>query len=198
MKDKLLTENSSFKSMEGKFLIASPYLDDSYFEKSIVYIFAHDQNGALGVIINQKIGVITTEDLLKLINVKNKIKVSKKLPVLFGGPLNTERIIGLSLNKNHKKLSDGSPKILNLHTDMTKFVKGVASDKVYSKLLLIKGISAWDASQLEDEIAENSWFTMPARLDIIFSQKIKYKWDAVIKELGLTNFNHLVSYSGKA
>lgn len=197
MTDKFLTKKIPFKSMEGKFLVASPYLGDSYFEKSIIYVFAHDKNGALGVIINQKIGTIGMQDLYNLVNIKSKTRSSKKLPVLFGGPLNTEKIIALSLNKTQENLPQGN-QMLNLHTDMTKFIKNVISQKEYSKFLLIKGISAWDASQLEDEIFENSWFIMPAKLDILFSQKIKYKWNAVIKELGLSDFNHLVSYSGEA
>ena len=59
-----------FNSLEGKILVASPRLEDRFFEKSLIYIFMHDKNGALGVILNHEIGSVSNHELLKLFDKK--------------------------------------------------------------------------------------------------------------------------------
>jgi len=108
-----------FSSLEGKILIASPKLEDGFFEKSLIYIFMHDKNGALGVILNYDIGSVSNHELLNLFDKhSNKVEI-EKLPIVFGGPVNTERIIALSIDKKQEKKLN-SLKSIVLHTD-TKF-----------------------------------------------------------------------------
>ncbi len=192
---------NDFKSLEGKLLAASPHLEDPYFERTLIYMCAHDVTGAIGVMINQQIGTISLKDFLKNHNNNSLdlLNLDKKFPILFGGPINTERTIAISINKQQEKAFSNTNNKVTLHTDINKFSKDIASKKLKpSKLLLIKGISAWESKQLEEEISENQWFIADPSLELLFSQRIRHKWDMVIKDLGVSNFSNLVQYSGNA
>lgn len=186
-----------FSSLEGKILIASPKLEDRFFEKSLIYIFMHDKNGALGVILNHEIGSVSNHELLKLFD-KSTDKVKfEKLPIVFGGPVNSERIIVLSIDAQQEKQFSSLQSIV-LHTDIQSFVKNFTIKNNKLKFLLARGISAWNSSQLENEIAENSWFVIQAKVDLIFSHEMKNKWSFAIEELGIKDSMYIVPYSGNA
>ncbi|MSO14275.1 YqgE/AlgH family protein [Candidatus Aquarickettsia rohweri] len=188
---------TNFNSLEGKILIASPKLEDRFFEKSLIYIFMHDRNGVLGVILNHEIGSVSNHELLKLFD-KNIDKIKdEKLPIVFGGPVNTERIIALSIDKKQEQQFSSLQSIV-LHTDIQNFVKNFIIKSNKSKFLLARGISAWDSNQLEDEIAENSWFIIQPKIELIFSHKIKNKWSFAIEQLGIKDSSFIAPYSGNA
>lgn len=184
------------ESLEGKILVASPHLDDPYFGRSLIYVCAHDDSGAIGVMINQRIGMISYGDFVlpgEIANMPPSIK-NKKFPLMFGGPVNTDMLIALSLKKNKKTVGSSD---INVHTDVGKFFKDILKQKNGNgKFILAKGVSAWDGQQLEEELAEDSWFVVPSTSDIVFSQRTKDKWSQVIKNLGILNPHELVRYSG--
>ncbi len=193
----MLMQNK-FNSLEGKMLVASPRLEDHFFEKSLIYIFMHDENGALGVILNHIIGSVSNHKLLKLLDGNTTKMKNKKLPIVFGGPVNTEKVIALSINKEQEK-NFSHLQSLTLHTDIQNFIKNCVMANVASKFLLARGISAWGSGQLEHEIAQNTWFISHPDIDLIFSQKIKDKWSSVIESLGLLkNSAYIAPYTGNA
>ena len=209
------SQKTLFTSLEGRILVASPTIGDPIFGQSLVYICVHDENGAIGVIINNKVGIISDTDLKSYISevskifsqplqLKKKIKEPitdsnsrKKYPVLIGGPAFPDRIVVLSLSKEQEKSFELNQN-LTFYTDMVTFLKDYFNDGVkHNKLLFAKGIAAWDATQLDAEVRDNNWFVIPASIDLLFSQKQKSKWDNIIKNMGLSRFHNLVSYSGQ-
>ena len=192
-------ENGNSRSLEGKMLVASPHMNDPFFEKSLVYICAHDDNGIIGIIVNQQIGMVSIVDMLKNSGNNKKPKaINKKYPVLFGGPVNSDLIVALSLTKT-QEVSFSEHRRADMNADAGTFLQDVIHGKNKpSKLILAKGVSAWDADQLESEISENAWFVIDPSLQMLFSQRIKHKWDTVMKGLGVSNMNYLVHYSGNA
>ncbi len=191
---------NAFHSLEGKILVASPNIGDSFFEKSLIYIFLHDKNGALGVVLNHKIGAVPAQELTKLSNkkqLKGQDEHCYNLPIILGGPVNTDRIIAFSVTASQEQ-GFGNYQSLTLHTDIDNFVKEYLNNGKSTKFLLAKGISAWGSSQLEGEIASNSWFVIPPQLNLIFSQDIHNKWENVIKELGIQDFRFVSPYQGNA
>ena len=189
---------NKFTSLEGKILVASPRLEDRFFEKSLIYIFMHDENGALGIILNQVIGSVSNQELLKLLD-KTTVRITdSKSPIVFGGPVNTEKVIALSINKEQEK-NFSHLQSITLHTDIQDFIKDCILKNTTSKFLLVRGVSAWDSGQLEDEIAQNTWFISNPNIDLIFSQQIKDKWSSVIKSMGLLkNSAYIAPYTGNA
>ncbi|AEI88522.1 MAG: Putative transcriptional regulator, AlgH/UPF0301 family [Candidatus Midichloria mitochondrii] len=206
---------TAFQSLGGKVLVASPYISDQNFEQSLVYICMHDENGAVGVIINQRIGRIAEADLNNYIKDFQSLVVKKNrltsqqmerlyspsrrrnYPVLFGGPVYSDKIVVLSLTKEQEK-SFAENQHLTLYTDIVAFLKEYISGKSHSKLLFAKGIAAWNPSQLEEEVSENNWFVVPASIDLLFSQRSKSKWEDLIKKFGIEKYHNLVGYSGTA
>lgn len=193
-----LPTNSRFDSLEGRMLVAVKSMDGSVFEKAIVYICAHDENGAIGVIINHRIGSLSLKDAIKFdSSAAHSKKYDKPFPVVFGGPVESSRFLVLSLSKEQQKKFNLN-KAITIHTDCDGFLNDYVSANSTDKFLIAKGIAAWDANQLEQEVAENSWLLADPSVDIIFSQKIKHKWNKVVKELGVSDFANLVGYSGEA
>ncbi len=186
-------EEEQNESLEGKILVASPNLKDPYFSQSIVYICTHDEAGAIGIIINQKIGMISYSDLV-FINDKNaSIPKNKKIPLMFGGPINTDMLIALST----KEQDDDSLMSFSIHTDITSFLKQQQLKKYSSeKFILAKGVAAWDSQQLEEEVESNHWIIVEADQKLIFSTKRRNKWSEIIKQLGIVDALGLVQYSG--
>ncbi len=185
-----------FESLEGKLLVASQSLDGTYFEKSIIYLCAHDDKGALGIVINNKIGSFYIKDYISNTYVKPNLK-NRKIPIMFGGPIEPDRLIILSITKEQERNFDRLQSV-TLYTESKEFLKDCASGKVKDKFIVAKGFAAWDPEQLEKEIEENSWLIAPANLDILFSQKIKNKWQKVVESIGVKNFLQLVNYTGNA
>ncbi|WHQ46810.1 MAG: YqgE/AlgH family protein [Candidatus Midichloria sp.] len=206
---------TTFQSLEGKILVASPHINDQNFEQSLVYVCVHDENGAVGIIINQRIGKIAEVDLnnyikdfQNLVVKKNKFtnqqmeklhssSKKKNYPVLFGGPVYSDKIVVLSLAKEQEK-SFAENQHITLYTDIVSFLKEYIAGKNHSKLLFAKGVAAWSQSQLEEEVSENHWFVVPASVDLLFSQRSKSKWGDIIKKFGIENYHNLVGYSGTA
>lgn len=197
MSQKIFYEEESNKSLEGKLLVASPHLDDPYFGKALIYVCAHDASGAIGVVINQRIGMISYNDFM-FNNERSKISSTmkqKKFPLMFGGPVNTDILIALSLKNKDSNTSLQNSDIA-VQTDINKFFKDLIKKNKATKFLLVKGVSVWDKQQLEEEIEENTWFVTDATPDMIFSQKPKDKWAFNMKKLGIINHYELVHYSG--
>ncbi len=200
-------ENFELKEcLEGKVLVASPHLEDPYFEKSLVYICAHDAGGVIGIILNHPIGQLSAEELFqgysKSEGREQRVVSSmakKSYPILFGGPTNGDILVALSITKEQEKVFADKSKV-NLHIDASAFVRDIAKDKLkVSKCLFAKGISAWDTSQLEQELLEDNWFVIEPTVDLIFSQKQKDKWEEIVhKKLGITDLSCFVCYSGHA
>ena len=189
---------SKFTSLEGKVLVASPGLEDGFFRKSLIYLFMHDENGALGIIFNHIIGSISNQELLKLLDKKTDKIASSNLPIVFGGPVNTEKVIAFSINKEQEK-NFSHLQSITLHTDIQNFIKNYILKNVTSKVLFAKGISTWDSGQLEHEIDQNTWFISDPNIDLIFSQEIKDKWTSAIESLGLLkNPAYIAPYTGNA
>lgn len=185
-----------FESLEGKLLVASKSLDGSCFERSLIFICAHDDKGAIGVIINNKIGNFYIKDYIDSTIIKPALR-SRKIPVMFGGPIEQDRLIILSITKEQERNFDKFQRV-TLYTESNTFIQDYALGKIKSKFISVKGFAAWEPNQLEQEIEENSWLIAPATLDILFSQKIKNKWQKVVDSIGVKSFSHLVNYTGNA
>ena len=191
------------KSLEDKIIVASPHTYDEHFKETLIYIYSHNGNGTVGIILNQQIGSIDSKELLKNTKQQRKHKHSKKLPVMFGGPVNTDAIMGISLNEKEKDIHKHSPLLstaqsINIHTDLTELSDSLLLSKMTTKFVIMKGMSAWDTDQLEREIKEGCWLISNAGIDILFSLRIKNKWKHIIKKMGVKTPEYVVPYSGKA
>ncbi|NRA72364.1 MAG: YqgE/AlgH family protein [Gammaproteobacteria bacterium] len=173
------------QSLQNHFLIAMPSLNDSYFHRAVIYICEHDENGAMGLAVNQPISQLTVKQLLEKIEVASDCVNPDNLNnhVFNGGPVSPDR--GFVLHSPQIPWTSSVQLSQELMVTTSKDILAVmGSDAAPEKYLLALGYSGWSAGQLEQEIVENSWLTISADPNIIFNIKPEERWEHATKQLG--------------
>jgi putative transcriptional regulator len=178
------------------FLIAMPRLEDETFARSVVYLCEHNARGAMGLIINKP-----AEMSLRLLFDKVDLPLRREdllqSPVIQGGPVQTER--GFVLHdpiRMEKPQEDGGqiyastlkvPGGLEMTTsrDVLEALSAGAGPR---RVLVTVGYAAWGEGQLESELGENSWLTVPANAEIVFETPIDQRYDKALDLLGLKSW----------
>jgi putative transcriptional regulator len=174
-------------NLADHFLIAMPSMLDPVFGGTVVYLCEHNENGALGVIVNKQTDM-TLDVMLDRIDLKLEIAAAQ-LPavgktVMFGGPVQVER--GFVLHAPHGSYSSSMRVNGEVALTTSKDVlEAVAAGRGPERLLVTLGCSGWGAGQLEDEIARNGWLTVKADPAILFETPAEQRFAAAIKLLGI-------------
>lgn len=152
-------------NLKHHFLLAMPGLTGDYFADSLTYVCEHNDDGAMGIMINRPSDISLTE-LLAQIGLKTNRKWVET-PVLEGGPVSSER--GFVLHSDDRSY-DSSAHIGNqlcLSTAL-EVLDAIAQDDGPEHFMVALGYAGWDAGQLEQEISDNVWLTVPAEQQIMF------------------------------
>lgn len=182
-------------NLTNNFLIAMPTLEDPYFSKALIYVCEHTRNGALGIIVNRPLE-LNLASLLEKVNITFERQDLADLPVYFGGPVQMDR--GFVLHRTGGKWQSTlaiSPEIAL--TSSRDVLDAVAREGVPSEIIVSLGYAGWDAGQIEEEVAQNSWLTVPARADILFELPPEGRLPAALKSLGIS-FDQLSDVAGHA
>lgn len=177
------------------FLIAMPNMVDPYFAKSLTFICEHNDQGALGVVVNRPIN-LSLQALFERISLKLEPYELHDLPVYFGGPVQTDR--GFVLHQpigewnSTLKVSD----TLGLTTSKD-ILEAVGKGNGPAKMLVTLGYSGWAAGQLEHELGQNAWLSVEAGEQIIFDLPAEEKLPAAMELLGV-DFASLSEEAGHA
>ena len=173
------------------FLIAMPGLSDRAFAKSVIYMCEHSDRGALGLIIN-KPSDINLKGLFEKVALPLHREDLIETVVFHGGPVQTER--GFVL---HEPLMPGAQSVYastmtipgGLEMTTSKDVlEALSTGAGPRKVLVSLGYSAWGEGQLESEISENSWLTVPADMAIIFDTPVEQRYDRALLLLGFESW----------
>jgi putative transcriptional regulator len=195
--DKLFMNSykSGLGAFLGKMLIATPSLDESIFQRSLIFICSHDEEGAIGVIFNKPSGIIKSKDIFDAFNVKRRFKINRKYIIYNGGPVEDDKLFILS-----GILEQSADNIILpiLYTNAEAFLLDVAKGENDDKFIICKGFCGWGPGQLEQEVNQNSWIVSDVSLDALYNGKPDLKWEKFIKKIGIKNLDRLVSYSGNA
>lgn len=184
--------------LTNHFLIAMPNMADPRFSRSLTYICEHNDQGALGVVVNRPIDM-TVQALLERLAIKTKrASEAMQAPVYFGGPVQTDRgfVLHSPLGQWKSTLGvEGKPE-LGLSTSLD-ILQAVGAGKGPDKLLVTLGYSGWAAGQLEHEIGQNAWLTVEANEDILFEVPPEERLPAAMQLLGV-DFASLSDVAGHA
>jgi putative transcriptional regulator len=180
-------------NLTGHFLIAMPNMQDSFFADSVTYICAHNEDGAMGVIINRPTEM-SVEKLFEKINLSLENTALSNQKVLFGGPVQTERgfVLHTVDNGMHKDIWSSSIFVSSdiALTTSKDILEASAKGAGPEKMLLTLGYAGWTAGQLESEIIQNAWLSVQPK-DSKTLTKILYEIDhtdkhhAAIELLGI-------------
>lgn len=175
------------KNLTGKFLIAVPGLKDPNFERTVVLICDHTNDGAFGLVIN-RILLNSFVPFLSWLDIK---KSMIDLPVFYGGPVKPEQGYMLYAPENSYYTSIKVSNGLAL-TTTKEILADVAADKGPNKFLFALGYAGWTAGQLEYELMIDSWLIAPMNNNIIFDIPVSERWPAAAELIGvdLNRFFH--------
>ncbi|MBU3695710.1 YqgE/AlgH family protein [Dechloromonas sp.] len=182
-------------NLTDNFLIAMPALEDPYFSNSLVYVCEHNENGALGIIVNRPIDM-NLAGLLEKIDIKLEAEALADLPVYFGGPVQLDRgfVLHRPVGKWQSTLAVNGDVGLTSSRDV---LASVGSAGLPSEIIVTLGYAGWSAGQLEDEIAQNSWLTVAAKPSILFDLPPEERLPAAMQKLGIS-FSQLSDVAGHA
>jgi putative transcriptional regulator len=182
--------------LSNHFLIALPQLDDPNFARSVTFICRHDDEGAMGLTIN-RVSDYHLAEVLSQLGLEGSAGHIGRREVLLGGPVHPER--GFVLHVDDGREWDSSYQVsgrLKLTTSRD-VLASMASGKGPDRSLLALGCAGWDAGQLEEELAANSWLTVPADEAVLFEVPIEQRWSRAAGLLGV-DLRLLTDYSGRA
>ncbi len=172
-----------------------PAMEDPYFSRSLIYIAEHNEQGALGIIVNRPIDM-TLATLFEKIDVPFESPELANLPVFFGGPVQTDR--GFVL---HRPVGDWQSTLaVNQDVGLTSsrdVLQAVARDGQPREMMVTLGYSGWGAGQLEHELAQNAWLTVPADPHILFDVPYEERLPSAMEILGI-DFTNLAVKAGHA
>jgi putative transcriptional regulator len=171
------------ESLSNHFLIAMPSLEDPNFHHTTTYICEHDENGALGIVINRPLNMKLGE-ILQHMDIKASSEKISSLPVYLGGPVQNDR--GFVL---HEPLGDWEATLQVSDsigiTSSSDILAAIAAGEGPEKALVTLGYAGWGAGQLEQEIAANAWLNGPASTEIVFNTPCEQRWLAAAALLGV-------------
>jgi putative transcriptional regulator len=178
---------SSF--LDGQLLIAMPGMGDTRFDRSVIYMCAHSEQGAMGIIINKTAPMMRFGDLISQLDLAPEDEAMEppaelmEMPVLFGGPVEQER--GFVLHTTDYFTTDSSlPVAENIALTATiDILRAMAKGEGPQRAMLALGYAGWAPGQLENEIQHNGWLTCAADEDLLFGLDYDERYAAALRKL---------------
>ena len=168
-------------SLKNHFLIAMPGMADERFTQSVTYICEHNAGGAMGLVINQP-SKMSYSELFKHLKLNDDYPDNS--PLLAGGPVQKER--GFVLHTRDKSWESTLPVSDDIAITGSKdILADIAIHEGPQSVLIALGYAGWSAGQLESELGQNSWLTVPATKQIIFDLPLEERWQCSAKALGI-------------
>ncbi|MCU5774562.1 YqgE/AlgH family protein [Erwiniaceae bacterium BAC15a-03b] len=186
-------------NLQHHFLIAMPGLQDPLFKRSVVYICEHNDEGAMGLIVNKPMDNLTVDGILKKLKISPTLRdpeISLDKPVFSGGPLAEDR--GFILHSAQRTFSSSIRVSDNtVITTSRDVLESIGTPEQPEQVLVALGYCAWEKDQLEDELLENAWLTTPANSNILFHTPIAERWREAAKSIGV-DIHNITSEAGHA
>lgn len=181
--------------LSNHFLIAMPAMTDPFFVKSLTYVCEHNEQGALGLVVNRPVS-LTLGELFEQIKLPLDALELEGIPVHFGGPVQTDR--GFVLHEP----AGAWQSTLNINgrvglTTSRDILEAVGQARGPQNILVTLGYAGWSQGQLEHEISQNAWLTVPATEHILFELPAEERLAAAMALLGI-DYASLSEESGHA
>ena len=176
--------------LTGQLLIAMPTMTDPRFERTVIYLCAHNDEGAMGLVVNKPMASITFTELLEQLDIPPGEPMVMDQLVLFGGPVESGRGFVLhsgdfmregTMMVDDQALGDGVALTATLD-----ILRAIADGQGPRHHALALGYAGWAPGQLDGEMQANGWLTAPADEEILFDRDLSTKWERAIAKLGIS------------
>ena len=170
--------------LTGQLLVAMPGMGDPRFDHSVIYMTAHSEKGAMGLIVNKPAPDLRLSDVLDHL-IEGQVESQSSLGVHIGGPVETGR--GFVLHSDEYASAIETLKIAPgfALTATLDVLEDIAAGQGPAQALMMLGYAGWGPGQLEGEIAQNGWLTCDASTEIVFEMADAEKWAAALATLGV-------------
>jgi len=168
----------------GQLLIAMPEMGDDRFSQSVVFLCAHSEEGAMGLIVNKPAPDIRFSKLLEQLEIPSEPGM-RNIRVHIGGPVENAR--GFVLHTTDYRSETGTLDVDDRigMTATMDVLEDLARGKGPETSMLALGYAGWGPGQLEAEIGQNAWLTCDPKDEIVFGRANEHKWTAALKVLGI-------------
>ena len=168
---------------EGQLLVAMPAMPDPRFERSVIYISAHSEDGAMGIVVNKPLESLSFAELLEQLEIETA-NVDERIRVHFGGPVEATR--GFVLH-SADYVHDATMMVDDEFalTATVDVLKALAEGDGPRNSLLALGYAGWAPGQLDEEIQNNGWLHCSADFGIVFGEENETKWKLAAANLGI-------------
>ncbi len=183
LSDIMEPENAENNYLSGQMLIAMPGMSDPRFEKAVIYICAHNEDGAMGLVVNRPIESMTFPEMLKQLDIEPS-ESEDVIRVLLGGPVDQAR--GFVLH-SPDYLQDASMVVDDdvALTATIDILRAIADGAGPRNRLLALGYAGWGPGQLDSEILHNGWLNVSADDDLVFGEDLDAKWERAMAKIGI-------------
>lgn len=170
-------------SLQGQLLLASPHIGDERFEKTVILMCHHDTDSAMGLVINRQASQLKLGDLYEKLDI-GAPRFCASNPVHIGGPVDGNR--GFVLHSQDHMLPEsqsitreiGLTASIDILRDITEGVGPLQS-------IVSLGCAGWGAGQLDREMSENAWLSLPASAELVFDHDRDTLWQDSLGVLGI-------------
>jgi len=177
-------------------LIAVPAMDDPNFARSVTLLCQHDESGAMGLMLNRE-SDFTFGDLFGQMGIQTPDLALSERVVLLGGPVQPER--GFVLHDDGDSAYASTLRVRDglFVTTSRDILEAIARGEGPKRCQVALGYAGWGAGQLEEELGENTWLTVPASDAILFDTGLEDRWQAAARQLGV-DLSTFAVYAGHA
>jgi putative transcriptional regulator len=171
--------------LNGRMLIAMPGMGDPRFERTVIYMCSHGEDGAMGLVVNRPAAGVSFADLLRQLDIETGPQ-SQSSGLRFGGPVEVGR--GFVLHSSDFHARDGTMRVDD-HVSLTStldVLRAMAEGRGPRRTLVALGYAGWAPNQLEDELRRNGWLICDADEDLLFSTDDEAKWARALAKLGVS------------
>ena len=170
-------------SLKNHLLIAMPAMADPSFAHSITYICEHNEDGAMGIVINRPLN-LSLGEVFEHLDIADYDKQFDEQAVLDGGPVQTE--MGFVLHRSPQQWQSTVEMEEGIClTTSRDILDDIANNKGPKESIIALGYAGWGGGQLEEEMQANAWITVKADPEILFSTPQDQRWEAATKLLGI-------------
>jgi putative transcriptional regulator len=169
--------------LTGKCLVAMPGMSDPRFVRAVIYICAHTEEGAMGLVVNRAIPDFSFSDLLEQLNIPATPRC-QQIQVQFGGPVESQR--GFVLH-SADYIHEGTLVVDETValTATLEVLRDIAVGTGPSRTLMALGYAGWSAGQLDDELRRNVWLTVDADPELVFTPDLDAKYNLAMARIGI-------------
>lgn len=171
------------ENVTGKLLVASPDMVDPHFEKTVIFMVEHNEDGALGIVVNRVLGTGPAAEILEGLGIEAN-EATGQLRLYLGGPVQPQ----LAFVVHSADYADPDSRAVTDRISVTSdaaILEAISHGKGPAKELIAIGYSGWGPGQLENEMARDSWYVAPADEDIVFSEDTDTAWQRALAISGV-------------